>query len=164
MRSFQRLLSGAHKALHGVANLDPSLPTARGRLLPPSMGEMSVYSHSTAVNDGQSLGATIFSSVHTTFLNFCGILGVATIVTSMPRRLSPAHHYIRFGVSPACTDLLIIRKTIQDALGQTFGLVSSHTYLDILWLAQDGTALVIRIGPRYGLPVRLEHLGRSSER
>ncbi|EJF60152.1 hypothetical protein DICSQDRAFT_155904 [Dichomitus squalens LYAD-421 SS1] len=65
----------------------------------------------------------------------------------MPRRLSPAHHYIRFGVSPPCTDPLTIRKGIQDALGQSFGLVSSHTYLDIIWLADDGTALVVRIGP-----------------
>ncbi|KAI1790548.1 hypothetical protein LXA43DRAFT_482963 [Ganoderma leucocontextum] len=64
----------------------------------------------------------------------------------MPRRLSPAHHYIRFGVSPPCADPLTIRKSIQDALGQSFGLVSSHTYLDVLWLSDDGAALVIRIG------------------
>ncbi|EIW56473.1 uncharacterized protein TRAVEDRAFT_127397 [Trametes versicolor FP-101664 SS1] len=64
----------------------------------------------------------------------------------MPRRLPSSHRYIRFAVSPPCTDALTLRKTIQDALGQSFGLVSSHTYVDLLWLADDGTAVVVRIG------------------
>ena len=67
----------------------------------------------------------------------------------MPRRLTPDYHYIRFSVSPASTDVLAIRKTMQDALGQSFGLVSSHIYVDVLWLAEDGSEVVVRIGPRY---------------
>ncbi|KAI0742877.1 hypothetical protein C8Q80DRAFT_1109328 [Daedaleopsis nitida] len=62
------------------------------------------------------------------------------------RRLTPYYHYIRFAVSPPCRDILTIRKTTQDALGQSFGLVSSHTYIDILWLADDGAAVVLRLG------------------
>lgn len=67
-------------------------------------------------------------------------------IAAMPRRLPSSHRYIRFAVSPPCTDALTLRKTIQDALGQSFGLVSSHTYVDVLWLADDGTAIVVRIG------------------
>ncbi|RDX47654.1 hypothetical protein OH76DRAFT_1405715 [Lentinus brumalis] len=65
----------------------------------------------------------------------------------MPRRLTSDYHYIRFSVSPASTDILTIRKSIQDALGQSFGLVSSHTYVDVLWIANDGSEVVVRIGP-----------------
>ncbi|KAH9852999.1 hypothetical protein C2E23DRAFT_729913 [Lenzites betulinus] len=64
----------------------------------------------------------------------------------MVHRLSPTYRYIRFAVSPPCAGALTLRKTIQDALGQSFGLVSSHTYVDILWTADDGSALVVRIG------------------
>ncbi|KAI0369327.1 hypothetical protein BV20DRAFT_968209 [Pilatotrama ljubarskyi] len=64
----------------------------------------------------------------------------------MPRRLSSTHRYVRFAVAPPCTDALTLRKTIQDALGQSFGLVSSHTYVDVLWIADAGNALVVRIG------------------
>ena len=67
----------------------------------------------------------------------------------MSRRLTSDYHYIRFSVSPACIDILAIRKSMQDALGQSFGLVSSHTYVDVLWLAEDGSEVVVRIGPRY---------------
>ncbi|KAI0744587.1 hypothetical protein C8Q76DRAFT_700315 [Earliella scabrosa] len=64
----------------------------------------------------------------------------------MPHRLVVSHRYVRFAVSPPCSDALTIRKVIQDALGQSFGLVSSHTYVDILWLADDGSAVVVRLG------------------
>ncbi len=66
----------------------------------------------------------------------------------MPHRLAPRHRYIRFSVTPPCTESLTIRKVIQDALNQSFGLLSSHTYIDILWLAGDGGAVVLRIGER----------------
>ena len=102
MRSFQRLLAGAHKALHGVANLDPSLPTARGRPLPASMGQMSTYSHSTAVNDGQNSGDTSLSGVRTTFLNFYEFLGVATTVT---RQCRAACHLRTITSALACLQL-----------------------------------------------------------
>ncbi|KAI0633014.1 hypothetical protein C8Q77DRAFT_1121076 [Trametes polyzona] len=64
----------------------------------------------------------------------------------MARRLVSTYRYIRFAVSPPCADALTLRKTIQDALGQSFGLVSSHTYVDLLWISDEGTAVVVRIG------------------
>ena len=79
----------------------------------------------------------------------------------MPRKLSSAYRYIRFSVSPPSTDALLLRKLIQDALGQSFGLVSSHTYLDILSLSEDGTTLVIRIGSKY-VALRLIQTTRRS--
>ncbi|OBZ74277.1 hypothetical protein A0H81_05507 [Grifola frondosa] len=63
-----------------------------------------------------------------------------------PRQLSSTYHYIRFSVSPPCPDELTLRKSIQDSLGQSFGVVSSHTYVDVLWLADDGSEMVVRIG------------------
>ncbi|KAI9058765.1 hypothetical protein FKP32DRAFT_1581165 [Trametes sanguinea] len=64
----------------------------------------------------------------------------------MPRKLSSKYRYIRFSVSPPSADVLTLRKLIQDALAQSFGLVSSHTYLDVLSLSDDGSSLVLRIG------------------
>ncbi len=82
-------------------------------------------------------------------------------MTTMPRRLTSDYHYIRFSVSPASTDILTIRKSIQDALGQSFGLVSSHTYVDVLWIADDGSEVVVRIGPRYASTVM--SMGRADD-
>ena len=65
------------------------------------------------------------------------------------RRLSPAYDYVRLAITPACVDAITLRKSIQDALGQSFGIVSSHTYLDVLWIDELGEELVIRIGQRY---------------
>ena len=63
-------------------------------------------------------------------------------------RLSQNYDYIRLSITPPCTDAITLRKTIQDALGQSFGMVSSHTYLDILWIGEDGKEMVIRMGQR----------------
>ncbi|EKM52385.1 uncharacterized protein PHACADRAFT_61360, partial [Phanerochaete carnosa HHB-10118-sp] len=54
------------------------------------------------------------------------------------------NHYIRFSVSPANTDGLTIRKALQDALLQSFGLTSANVYVDVLWLAEDGAEVVVR--------------------
>ncbi|EMD30906.1 hypothetical protein CERSUDRAFT_100878 [Gelatoporia subvermispora B] len=59
--------------------------------------------------------------------------------------MEPANHYIRFSVSPPNTDALTLRKALQDALSQTFGLVAANTYIDILWVAEDGTEVVLRV-------------------
>ncbi len=56
-----------------------------------------------------------------------------------------SHHYIRFAANPPCTDALTLRKTIQDALLQSFGLTSANTYVDVLWVADDGTEVVARL-------------------
>ncbi|RDB17738.1 hypothetical protein Hypma_001052 [Hypsizygus marmoreus] len=55
------------------------------------------------------------------------------------------HHYIRFAVSPPTTDALTLRKALQDALTQTFGITSAGLYTDILWSADDGAQFVVRV-------------------
>jgi hypothetical protein len=59
--------------------------------------------------------------------------------------LQSPNHYIRFSISPPCEDALTLRKSIQDGLTQTFGITSSNTYMDILWIAEDGSETVIRV-------------------
>ncbi|KAF8228729.1 hypothetical protein L208DRAFT_1290017 [Tricholoma matsutake] len=56
------------------------------------------------------------------------------------------HHYIRLAISPPNNDTLVLRKTLQDSLTQTFGITSSSTYIDILWVADGGDQFVIRVG------------------
>ncbi|PCH43159.1 hypothetical protein WOLCODRAFT_164278 [Wolfiporia cocos MD-104 SS10] len=65
--------------------------------------------------------------------------------TSRRRAFSSSYHYIRLSVSPPCADVLTLRKTMQDALLQTFGLLSANTYIDVLSLAEDGSEVVVRI-------------------
>ena len=62
-----------------------------------------------------------------------------------PQLLKMDQHYLKFSVDPHCSDALTVRKTIQDALLQSFGLTSANIYLDVLWLAEDGTGVVIRV-------------------
>lgn len=59
----------------------------------------------------------------------------------------PGYHYIRFALAPPCSDALMIRKHLQDALLQSFGLTSANTQVDILWVADDGSAVVLRLRP-----------------
>ncbi|KAF8970710.1 hypothetical protein BDZ97DRAFT_1790632 [Flammula alnicola] len=53
-------------------------------------------------------------------------------------------HYLRFSITPATKNDLALRKTLADALMQSFGLTSTATYLDILWTSDDGSDCVIR--------------------
>ena len=66
----------------------------------------------------------------------------------MQRSLPSDYHYIRLAVSPSNNDALGLRKTLQDALAQTFGITASSTYIDILWVADGGEEFVIRLGNR----------------
>ncbi|KAH9922223.1 uncharacterized protein B0H18DRAFT_879512 [Fomitopsis serialis] len=61
------------------------------------------------------------------------------------RTLVSSYHYARFSVAPACADALSIRKSIQDAFTQSFGLVSANTHVDVLWVADDGSEAVVRL-------------------
>ena len=63
--------------------------------------------------------------------------------------LTSSYHYVRFSISPPTNDALTVRKTLQDALMQSFGLVSANTYIDVLWLAEDGSEVVVRVGEGY---------------
>lgn len=54
------------------------------------------------------------------------------------------NHYMRLSLSPSNTNDFFVRKALQNALGQTFGLTSAGIQLDVLWLAEDGTEVVIR--------------------
>jgi len=40
---------------------------------------------------------------------------------------------------------LTLRKTVADALTQSFGLTSSSTPIDLLWLSDEGTECVLRV-------------------
>jgi hypothetical protein len=42
-------------------------------------------------------------------------------------------------------DALTLRKAIQDAVSRAFGLVHAGTYADILWVAEDGSEMVMRV-------------------
>ena len=55
------------------------------------------------------------------------------------------YSYLRFALSPSCNDALTIRKLLQDALLQSFGLTSANTQVDILWVAENGTETVLRV-------------------
>ncbi|KIP03034.1 hypothetical protein PHLGIDRAFT_78213 [Phlebiopsis gigantea 11061_1 CR5-6] len=61
---------------------------------------------------------------------------------------STGNHYLRFSISPACSDGLTVRKAFQDALLQSFGLTAANIYVDILWLAGNGAEVVARITAR----------------
>lgn len=64
------------------------------------------------------------------------------------RPLPSSYHYVRFTATPSCTDAVTVRKSIQDALGQTFGTLYANTYVDILWIADDGSETVVRVAAR----------------
>ena len=70
--------------------------------------------------------------------------------SSPPVPLPQTHHYIRFSINPPSSDALHVRRALQEALVQSFGAARSHTYLDILWVADLGTECVVRTGgPTY---------------
>lgn len=82
------------------------------------------------------------------------------MTTTTTTRITPAitplpqtHHYIRFSISPrldsagADGGALQVRRTIQNALTQSFGAALSHVYLDVLWVAPSGAECVVRTSP-----------------
>jgi hypothetical protein len=58
--------------------------------------------------------------------------------------LPQTYHYIRFSISPPSADPLLLRDALRAALAQSFGIVLSHAYLDVLWVADSGTECIIR--------------------
>ncbi|TFK36058.1 hypothetical protein BDQ12DRAFT_257713 [Crucibulum laeve] len=63
---------------------------------------------------------------------------------SSPLPLS--QHFMRLSISPPTADALTVRKVISDALNATFGLTSASTYVDVLWVKEDGEECVLRTG------------------
>ena len=63
----------------------------------------------------------------------------------MQSTINPENHYIRFSIVPATKEELTLRKTVADALTQSFGVTSSSTPLDLLWLSDEGTQCVFRV-------------------
>lgn len=63
--------------------------------------------------------------------------------------LQATHHYIRLAVEPRCTDVLRIRKSLQDALSDMFGLTFAGTYIDVLSVDELGSETVVRVHPEY---------------
>ncbi|KAL4254698.1 hypothetical protein ABKN59_004442 [Abortiporus biennis] len=66
-------------------------------------------------------------------------------MSSPPHPLTTTNHYIRFKFEPACSDAFTVRKLLQDALLQTFGMTSANIYMDVLWFAEDGSEVVVRV-------------------
>ncbi|KAG1852124.1 hypothetical protein DFJ58DRAFT_416287 [Suillus subalutaceus] len=58
---------------------------------------------------------------------------------------SKKQSYILLSINPPCADALKLRKAMQDGLMETFGITASGTYLDILWIAESGLEVVIRL-------------------
>lgn len=59
---------------------------------------------------------------------------------------SSSKHYIRLTVRPAA-DALTIRKSLCNALNETFGVTAASVNIDVLWVEGDGSEVVIRIHP-----------------
>ncbi|KAG8215190.1 hypothetical protein J3R82DRAFT_8723 [Butyriboletus roseoflavus] len=68
--------------------------------------------------------------------------------------LPPTHYYIRLSMEPRCTDVLRIRKSLQDALADMFGLTFASTYVDVLSVNEPGSETVVRVDSEY-VPVCL---------
>jgi len=58
-------------------------------------------------------------------------------------------HYMLLSVAPPTQEANAIRKTIADALAQSFGLASGSAYMDILWVDPDGLQCIVRAHKRY---------------
>ncbi|KAH8831204.1 hypothetical protein DL96DRAFT_1586842 [Flagelloscypha sp. PMI_526] len=61
--------------------------------------------------------------------------------------LQSSYHYILFQISPKPTDELALRKSIQDALSESFGQTGASAYVDILWLNEQGDKSIVRTRP-----------------
>jgi len=60
--------------------------------------------------------------------------------------LDKEYRYIRFSVQPGVNDPLSLRKLLESAMAQSFGLSRAGTYMDVFWIAQDGSGAIIRVG------------------
>ena len=65
-------------------------------------------------------------------------------LSTMHSTINTENHYIRFSIVPATKEELTLRKAFTDALLQSFGATSS-TFLDLLWLSDEGTECVVRV-------------------
>src|ERR1700730_16069663 len=65
------------------------------------------------------------------------------------REIPRIYHYVCFSISPSTEDTLTLRKILQDALASVFGSTRSGAYLDLLWVNEDGSEMVVRIGNAY---------------
>lgn len=52
-------------------------------------------------------------------------------------------------MEPRCTDVLRIRKSLQDALADMFGLTFASTYIDVLSVNEPGSETVLRVHSEY---------------
>ncbi|KAF8586409.1 hypothetical protein K439DRAFT_1340903 [Ramaria rubella] len=59
--------------------------------------------------------------------------------------LPKLYRYIRFSIEPGIQEPLFLRKTLENAMLQSFGVSRAATYMDVLWISTDGRAAVVRI-------------------
>ncbi|KAI0311952.1 hypothetical protein OF83DRAFT_1148544 [Amylostereum chailletii] len=66
----------------------------------------------------------------------------------MSNPLPQPYHYIRLSLSPPNPDPLSLRRGVQEALTQTFGIIAANTYMDVLWIDEQGAETVLRTSQR----------------
>ncbi|KAF8502992.1 hypothetical protein BU17DRAFT_58645 [Hysterangium stoloniferum] len=59
--------------------------------------------------------------------------------------LPNVYRYIRLSVKPSISEGLTIRKLLEIAMLQSFGVTRAGTYMDVLWISEEGHEVVIRI-------------------
>jgi len=59
------------------------------------------------------------------------------------------NYYILLSISPSTTEELTIRKTLSDALAQSFGQTSANLTMDLLWVKKDGNQCVLRVHEKH---------------
>ena len=79
-------------------------------------------------------------------LNDYNVSSVTCPFTMMqPTTVVSNNHYLCVSIKPPTPDVLTIRKSISDALAQSFGQTSATTYLDIVWINDEGSSAAIRV-------------------
>ena len=59
--------------------------------------------------------------------------------------LPNVYRYVRLSINPPISDGLAIRKLLEAAMLQSFGVTRAATYIDVLWISEGGRETVIRI-------------------
>lgn len=70
---------------------------------------------------------------------------------------SRSYDYLLLAVSPP-SDALTLRKALQESLTLSFGIIFSKSHLDILWVAENGSEVIIRTSLMYSIPFFVNQL------
>ncbi|KAE9401842.1 hypothetical protein BT96DRAFT_1089496 [Gymnopus androsaceus JB14] len=62
--------------------------------------------------------------------------------------LKSNHHYLHLALQPRVPGALSIRQSIHEALLESFGITGGSIHLDVLWVSDDGSEIVLRVDPQ----------------